>query len=418
MKTDQVPGAQPQSAKPEQDFLALFSAGMILVIFSAHFSKQIILGHTPTKLMALVLCAVGIVYLFKHRHLRISGGMTMLLMLAIYPPLLHGYINTGLVFHALIALVICSVGFELEKVLRGCIFFVLLLYFFILLGFFLTFDMSFIRNMTFPVDIYNYMPCSNPNVLSRLLLIMTPVLFMSHSIGVLNKKFLLFLLLGTLLTIAIVTGSRANLMAFIVMVSYWFFLQKAFLGRFGFISKSALILGGMLIILIIPGIQSKIERGYLIVTETHRLVESSTSSYLEEGIAPARSKTWAAAILLVKQSPWIGWGQNTDRRISEMGAKNQAGNSIAVHGGMMNIVTSTGLVGLAMFLSAMILLYRKFGIYVRMLLIGAFVSQIGADIYSQTIFWLILGMCLFYDNNSERFGVNKTSISNITLSKT
>lgn len=407
---------QPLIAKTKNDSLSLFSAGVVLVIFSALFSRQLILGHIPIKLCALVMCIFGAAYLLKSRVLRISEGMAVLFLLAIFPPILHGYINLGLLFHVITALVICSVGFELERVLRSGIFFVVVLYFFTLLGFSFTGDMSFVRNLNFPSDIYNYMSFANPNVLSRIVLIMIPILFMSYSVGVLSKKFLILLLLGALIIIAIVTGSRANLLALMVMLSYWFFVQKEFSGRYSYLSRSVVVFGLASSLLFLPGVSNKVERGYLILTETQRLLETSTHSSLDEGLAPARSKTWAAAILLIEQSPWVGVGPNADQLVSEMGAKNQAGESIAVHGGMMNIVTSTGLIGLCMFLIAITLLYRKLGIYGRMLLIGALVSQVGADIYSQTIFWIILGICLFFDEKSEKFRVDKKSMSHFTLS--
>ena len=337
--------------------------------------------------------------------------------LAVFPPILHGYINTGLLFHVIIALLIGSIGFDLNRVLRNCIFFVVILYFFTLLGFSLTGDVAFVRNLNFPLDIYSHSSFANPNVLSRLVIIMIPILFMSYGAGVLSKKSLLLLLLGALFVIAIATGSRANLLAFIVMLSYWLFAKGQLNGRYDYLKRSSFVFGLVLLLFFLPGVQNKIERSYQILTETQRLLEAYEHNSLERGgIAPARSKTWAATIILVQHSPWLGVGTSADRLVSELGAKNQAGKSIAVHGGMMNIVTSTGLIGLCIFLTAITLLYIKFCIYGRMLIIGGLVSQVGADIYSQTIFWIVLGICLFFHQKYETYQAVKKLTPNVTVS--
>jgi O-antigen ligase len=116
-------------------------------------------------------------------------------------------------------------------------------------------------------------------------------------------------------------------------------------------------------------------------------------------------------VLLVKQSPWIGVGYHADELIAEIGAVNQAGKNIAVHGGLMNVVTSGGLMGLVLFLIGLSLLYKSFGTYGRMLLMGGLVSQFGADIYSLTGFWIVVGICLFYDRKHKELQEKKNSTS-------
>jgi hypothetical protein len=67
--------------------------------------------------------------------------------------------------------------------------------------------------------------------------------------------------------------------------------------------------------------------------------------------------------------------------------------------------------GLVLFLIGLSLLYKSFGTYGRMLLMGGLVSQFGADIYSLTGFWIVVGICLFYDRKHKEFQEKKNSTS-------
>ncbi|KPV39039.1 hypothetical protein AN478_12000 [Thiohalorhabdus denitrificans] len=325
-------------------------------------------------------------------------GMFPLLGLAALPLLTHGYLNAGLVFQVLLVIIILSAAPSLQIVAKAGVLFLGVLLVFVLLGAVLTGNLFFLRGENFPFSFYLATPLSNPNVVARTIVIVLPLLLLARLQGVLRTKAWWLLLVGGILTIAVVAMSRANILALVVMFLYW-----VLVGRGG-VSVGRLLQYGALILLVaglafaVSPLQEKFERAAVLVGGTYQLLQQAEGNHLVYEHAPARAKTWAASLLLLQQKPLFGAGPSAKEWLGQAGAQ-KGGKTIAVHGAFLNILTSNGFVGLSLFLVALYRLFRGLGSVGRMFLLGALVSQIGADIYAHTLFWAVLGLLLLFDQN-------------------
>jgi O-antigen ligase len=153
-----------------------------------------------------------------------------------------------------------------------------------------------------------------------------------------------------------------------------------------------------------PEFRLIIVRPVKIVKQTYYGITEEEADILELG---KRARIWAASFELVKNAPFLGVGDKGDRLISEVGAisydkETDEEHRLAIHGGVLRVVVASGLCGLMLFLLSGLLLIRYFltaaslgstmAKYGLAFLLSTLVSQIGADIYAQWIFWVVLGI--------------------------
>lgn len=349
-----------------------------------------------TKLVGVFLVFLGGVKILQQGMFRTFPGMIPLLGLAALPILVHGYLNAGLLFQILLVITILSTGLNLRLVSEAGAWFLGLLLVLVLAGIGLKGDLSFLRTQNFPSEVYLATPLANPNVAARTVIIVLPLLFLASLRGLLGPIPWRLLLTGSIMIVAVVAISRANSLALIVMFFYWelFGRRKVTVKRRFRNAIVALLVGGGAVMA--TPMQEKLDRAVEIMGSTYQLLQQAESGQLVYEQTPARAKTWAGTLLVVRESPWFGVGEYTKEHLAQVGSQ-QGGHTIAVHGTFLNILISNGVFGLALFFLALFRLYRALDHVGRMFLFGISVSQVGADITTHTLFWAILAIFLVFD---------------------
>ena len=140
-----------------------------------------------------------------------------------------------------------------------------------------------------------------------------------------------------------------------------------------------------------------------------------------------RARIWASSLILITRHPFIGVGKKGKAMIGEIGTAraSKTGDKVtydiihSVHGGLLNIVVRAGLIGLALFLFGLFLLFRHFsqaaqqgiaaGVVGNMFLAGTLISQVGASIYGKPLFWVVLGIILVAVHDEKRQALEAAS---------
>ena len=378
--------------------MPLFSLGLIFIILADLLHNfHIVSDYNLTKLGGILLAFLGGIYVLKKGQMRTFPGIIPLLGLASLPPLVHGYVSLGLLFHVILVVAIVSIqGIHLRWIARGGSFFLGVILFLVVIGLCLTGDFLFLRHQNFPFDFYHATPLSNPNIAARSIVIVLPFLFFSRLQGILNNKTWAVFLIGSVLTIVIIAMSRANTVALFVMALYWLlFTQKNIFSKrtlfysvlLAFICSVAIFFGPL---------QHAYKRTIAIFENSYQLILSAEGGHLNYEHAPARARTWAASIIVFLENPIFGVGQSSKQQLAQVGSAEED-ETIAVHGALLNALVSYGLIGFLLLLSALLQIYLRLGKVGRMFILATLVSQIGADIYVHTIFWIFLGIFLLFD---------------------
>jgi O-antigen ligase len=218
--------------------------------------------------------------------------------------------------------------------------------------------------------------------------------------------FTVFLIFFNILFVSIVAASRSNLVALLIFFVVLFYYQYRFTK---FFNRSLIFTVGIGLVLFLtisfrPEFRLIILRPFKILKQTYYGITDEEVDILE---LSKRAKIWTASLKVIKDNPFLGVGDEGDRLINELGAigyVTETGEEygLAIHGGVLRVAVATGLCGLMLFLCTGLVLIRYFLSAVRLgsemakyglaLLISTFVSQVGANIYAQWIFWLVLGI--------------------------
>jgi O-antigen ligase len=333
-----------------------------------------------------------------------------MILFSVFPIVVHSYTNLGWPFGWAISAVIFAMGVNSReaKILNRISKTILTIIFFLVIAqIMLSYDIFFMRNMNFSFpNVTRLLVIGNPNLFSRTFVIILPILLFVKEYRVKLDRFTVFLLVFNILCVTFVAASRANFVAIITFFVVLFFYQHRFIK---FFNRSVVFIVGMIIVLLLmisfrPEFRLIILRPVEVVKQTYYGVTDGKVDILELG---KRARIWAASLHLVKNEPLLGVGDKGDRLISDLGAighDKETGEEyrLAIHGGVLRVVVATGLCGLMFFLLSGLMLIRyflnamrqgsKMAKYGLAFIISTLVSQFGANIYAQWIFWMVLGV--------------------------
>jgi len=381
------------------------------LLFSALIPKaRIVAGYNLEKMLGLLLVLVGIAVVCFRGRLAILPGTIPIVLLSLFPIVVHSYSNLGWPFGWAISAVIFAMGVNLReaKILNRISKIILtILLFLVISQIMLSYDIFFMRNMKFVFPkLTRLLVMGNPNLFSRTFVIILPLLLFIKEYRVKRDWFAVLLIVFNICFVTIVAASRANLVAILSFFVVLFYYQHRFIK---FFNKSLVLIVGIGLVLFLtisfhPEFRLIILRPFKILKQTYYGVTKEEVDILE---LSKRAKIWTASLRVIKDNPFLGVGDEGDRLISELGAigyLTETGEErrLAIHGGVLRVVVASGVCGLMFFLLSGLLLIRYFlsamslgsemAKYGLAFLISTLVSQVGANIYGQWIFWLVLGI--------------------------
>lgn len=365
------------------------------------------------KIFGVLSLYLGLLWIVSAGRLLIMPGTLPAILLSLIPIVVHHYLELGWLFSWAIAFMTFTVGVH-EKAAkhyhRLVLFLSLVLIGLVALELVATRDFSFMRNLNLAIpSITRMTPLRNPNLFSRTVVILTPLLIFWGAYGIKMTVWNCMVLTALFSTVLFVAVSKTNMLALLVMVMvlyYYGHKREKYKMRRGFMIVLVLIVISMF------GAKSSLFQREL--ASTSQVISQTITGVLDFSWSVPeykwkRAKVWIASIVVIQEHPLFGVGNHGKEKISELGAvaKDRDGQEydLAVHGGLLNILVSKGFVGGGLFLWLVVSVVRylnrgarKYGSRVApygvAFVIATLVSQIGADIYAQPIYWATLGILM------------------------
>lgn len=362
------------------------------------------------KIISIFLVLLGTLIIFYRGRIAILPGSIPMTVFIVLPLLVHEYVEFGWVAGWALSFIIFQYSVKkeeaitIQKIARFIIFFLFLV---ISFQIFMTGDTHFLRNLDiFLPDYFDNSLIHNPNLFSRTVIMLLPLAHLQSKLRLKKLNFDLFVLIFSFFSVAFIAVSKSNIAALLVFYTilflYPFNLRKV-------IQNGLKILFSVLLLFIVlynfsPIMARQINRVNILIRQTYNAV---TDKSVDISKKAARTKVWALSLKLISENLWLGVGAEGNQMIADMGAvkvnkitKEQA--NIAVHGGILRVLVARGLLGLFLFIGVIFSLARYFwmsarngnpvGKYGLAFLFSTLMSQIGANIYAQWLFWVVLGI--------------------------
>jgi len=246
---------------------------------------------------------------------------------------------------------------------------------------------------------------SHPNELGGFSMIAYPIILWKYFQVKGNKKIIILLTLGLNFLLHILSGSRTSLVASLVAIMFWLFMQRSWLKLV--VLGSTVVIGGFLVT-------------QLSIASFNRGDASTNLFALSE-----RDIIWEGAIILAKEKPIMGYGYAVESKIFANQNKYETEGTFLnlnsqqpLHNGFLSIFVGGGVIGMFLWMIAIILpiifafaskfsLYKLYAITTMIpILISNIVESALTGYLSATdvffwIAWVVAGKLFILENKKD-----------------